>query len=194
MRIKNRQQGKTRPSSRNVLETLNDVLELINPTLSEEQRLLSVKTPADLYALRQQIKKISLIKTHVKSESNESASVEETENLPDSIKHALTTTATNMWRAKNKMIDRESGEARDEMKRVYRHIEAVLISLNSLGFEVHDLQGRPYDSGMPLKVVSFEPTPGLSREEITEMIKPTIMWRGQLMQIGEVIVGTPQST
>jgi hypothetical protein len=44
---------------------------------------------------------------------------------------------------------------------------------------------------MALKVISFEQTPGLSREEIKETIKPSIIWQGRLLQTGEVIVGTP---
>jgi hypothetical protein len=106
---------------------------------------------------------------------------------------AFATIATNAWRAKTKMVNPDTGEAKEEMKRVYRHIEAIFESLNQIGIDTIDPIGRVYDSGMALRVVSFEPTPGLSNEEITETIKPTVAWQGRLIQIGEVIVGTPQT-
>ena len=101
--------------------------------------------------------------------------------------------ATNTWRAIARMVDPDTGEARDEMKRVYRHIEAISGALKEMGVEIIDPTGRPYDLGMALKVISFEQTPGLAAEEIKETIKPSVVWQGRLIQMGEVIVGTPQT-
>jgi hypothetical protein len=106
---------------------------------------------------------------------------------------AFATIATNAWRAKTKMVNPDTGEAKEEMKRVYRHIEAIFESLSQIGVETIDPVGRVYDSGMALRVVSFEPTPGLSNEEIKETIKPSVVWQGRLIQMGEVVVGTPQT-
>ena len=101
--------------------------------------------------------------------------------------------ATNAWRAKVKMVDTETNEPKEEMKRVYRHVEAIFEALKQVGVEITDPIGRVYDSGMALKVVTFEPTVGLSKEEIKETIKPSVTWQGRLIQMGEVIVGTPQT-
>jgi hypothetical protein len=98
---------------------------------------------------------------------------------------------TNAWRAKVKMVDADTNEPTEPMKRVYRHVEAIFDALKQIGVEHIDVIGQPYDSGMALKVVTFEPTPGLSREEIKETIKPSVTWQGRLIQMGEVIVGTP---
>lgn len=106
---------------------------------------------------------------------------------------SIATIATNAWRAKIKMVDSNTGEAKEDMRRVYRHIEAIFESLKGIGVETIDPTGRAYDSGMALKVISFEQTPGLSKEEIKETIKPSVSWQGRLIQIGEVIVGTPQN-
>ena len=103
------------------------------------------------------------------------------------------TIITNAWRAKVKMLDADTNEPTEPMRRVYRHVEAIFDSLKQMGIEHNDPAGRPYDSGMALKVVTFEPTPGLSKEEIKETIKPSVTWRGRLIQMGEVIVGTPQN-
>jgi len=106
--------------------------------------------------------------------------------------NSLAQIATNAWRARIKMVDSCTGEAKEEMKRVYRHIEAIFDALEQIELDTIDPTGQKYDSGMALKVVSFERTPGLSKEEIKETIKPSVKWRGQLIQRGEVIVGTPQ--
>ena len=100
--------------------------------------------------------------------------------------------ATNAWRAQNKMVDSDTGEAKEEMKRVYRHIEGIIESLTQSGIQIIDPVGRAYDSGMALNVVSFEPTSGLTSEEIKETIKPSVALHGRLIQMGEVIVGTPE--
>jgi len=100
---------------------------------------------------------------------------------------------TNAWRAKVKMLDADTNEPTEPMKRVYRHVEAIFDALKQIGVEHLDPVGRAYDSGMALKVVTFEPTPGLSKEEIKETIKPSVTWQGRLIQMGEVIVGTPQT-
>lgn len=105
----------------------------------------------------------------------------------------VATVATNTWRAKIKMVDPETGEAREEMKRVYRHIEAIFDALKQAGVETIDPTGKAYNSGMALKVVSLEQMPGISKEEIKETVKPSVTWQGHLIQMGEVIVGTPEA-
>jgi hypothetical protein len=102
--------------------------------------------------------------------------------------------ATNVWKAKAKMLDGASGEVRDEMKRVYRHIESVLESLREMGLELKDHTGDAFDYGLPLKVISTQPTQGITRENVIETIKPTIYWQHQIIQTGEVVIATPVST
>ncbi len=180
--------GETTLSGRNTVETLNDLTRIINMLVPEGSKLPAVSSPKDLFALRQKIKSFSAV-TMIKAERHEA----QQQHDGNQIKAALANIATNAWRARNKMIDTDNGETKEEMKRVYRHIEAQFDSLNQIGVEVRDFRGRPYDAGMALKVISFEPQPGLSRDEVMETIKPTVTWNGQLLQMGEVIVGTPQS-
>jgi hypothetical protein len=99
--------------------------------------------------------------------------------------------ATCAWRARAKMVDPETGEPLEEMRRVYRFVEGIFSALAEAGLRVLDPKGRTYDSGMALKVLGFEPTPGLGREEIIETIRPSVVWHDRLLQMGEVIVGTP---
>ena len=112
---------------------------------------------------------------------------------PEDLAVALATIATNAWKARQKMWDAASGEVREEMKRVFRHIEAIQESLHSLGLETKDHTGDTFDYGLPLKVVTTQPMSGLTKETVTETIKPTIYWREQIIQMGEVVIATPAS-
>ncbi|MEY2484269.1 MAG: hypothetical protein QOK24_2797, partial [Verrucomicrobiota bacterium] len=99
--------------------------------------------------------------------------------VPTNVVKGIAEIATNVWKAKAKMVDSSSGEVRDEMKRVYRHIESILESLHEMGLEVKDHTGDAFDYGLPLKVVATQPTQGIIRESVIETIKPTIYWQQQ---------------
>lgn len=188
---KKRHQGKTRLTSRNAVDALNGLIEFTNALLSEKERLHSVNTPRDLFELRQRVKSLPTSASNNGGDSEGIEKIRKVEVVPTRVLQAFATIATNAWRTRNKMTDEDTGEAKEEMKRAYRHIEALFDALSEIGIEIRDMQGRAFDSGMALKVISFEPTPGLSREEIAETIKPTVTWQGELIQMGEVIVGTP---
>jgi hypothetical protein len=102
--------------------------------------------------------------------------------------------ATNAWRARNKLtIDTARGDARDEIKRVLRHVDAIFQNFQDMGLEVKDHTGSRFDYGLPLKVVATQPTEGMGTETIIETIKPTVYWNNQIIQMGEVVIATPAS-
>lgn len=103
----------------------------------------------------------------------------------------MATVATNAWKAKSKMMEGSSGEVREEMKRVYRHVEGILEALHEMGIEIKDHTGDAFDYGLPLKVVTTQPMSGLTKEKIIETIKPTVYWQRQIIQMGEVVIATP---
>jgi hypothetical protein len=103
---------------------------------------------------------------------------------------ALAVVATNAWKARAKMVD-EAGEPREEMKRIFRHVEAMLVALMEVGLKIKDHIGEAFDYGMPLRVITTQPTAGLARETVIETIKPTIYWRQRIIQTGEVVIATP---
>jgi hypothetical protein len=102
--------------------------------------------------------------------------------------------ATHVWRAKNKLVDPASGLPREETKRTYRHIESTLDALAQMGVVIRDQLNEPYDPGLPVNVLTFQPMPGLSRDTIVEVLRPTIIWQERVLQVGEVIVGTPETS
>jgi signal recognition particle subunit SEC65 len=107
---------------------------------------------------------------------------------------AFAAIATNAWRAKKKMLDVETGEPKDEMRRVYRHVEAILDALTESGVEIMDPCGQAYDTGLPVRVVSSEEREGLRREEIVETLKPAVRRQGKTLQQCEVVLGVPKQT
>ncbi|EDY20131.1 hypothetical protein CfE428DRAFT_2055 [Chthoniobacter flavus Ellin428] len=114
--------------------------------------------------------------------------------VPVEVVKAIADIANHLWKAHTKMLDTSTGEVREEMKRVYRHVDGSLESLTGIGVEVKDHTGDIFDYGLPLKVITTQPTPGLTREKVIETIKPTIYWQRQIIQMGEVVIATPAST
>jgi len=93
-----------------------------------------------------------------------------------------------------KTVDPTTGEPRDEMKRVHRHIEGALEVLKQMGLTINDWVNQPYDAGLPVKVLTFQPSPGVKRDTVLETVRPTVMWKDRIVQVGEVVVGTPVGT
>jgi hypothetical protein len=100
--------------------------------------------------------------------------------------------ATGLWRLRGRMVDAGTGEPHPEMRRAFRHLQAVWDALARAGVEVQEHAGRPFDPGQSLRVLAFQPTAGLPRETVLETVKPCVYLDGQRIQVGEVIVGTPE--
>jgi hypothetical protein len=72
-----------------------------------------------------------------------------------------------------------------------RHaVRRITETLKSMGIEVVDFVGRPYDAGMVPEVVDVREDQGLpeGRAIIDETIAPTVTWRGQVIKPGQIIV------
>lgn len=163
-------------------------LSVFNIPIPEELRIPAALDATGLHVIKERMSELEQQMAKIRHEAGQPQKVEV---IPQAVVQAIGNVATNAWRAKIKMVDSDTGEAREEMKKVYRHIEGIFEALKVIGVETIDPVGRAYDSGMALKVVSFEQTPGVSKEEIKETVKPSISWQGRLIQMGEVIVGTP---
>ena len=109
---------------------------------------------------------------------------------PDYLK-VLVSIATNAWRAKMKMLDSNTGEVREEMKRVDRHIETIYRNLAELGIVIRNHTGDVYDEGQPMKVIASKPMPGLAKKRVSETLLPSIFWNNRLIQNGEIEITTP---
>ncbi|MCX6968367.1 MAG: hypothetical protein NTZ46_11445 [Verrucomicrobia bacterium] len=99
--------------------------------------------------------------------------------------------ANNAWRAMTKMIDKFSGEVKEEFQGVAKPVDGILRGLKELGFTIKGHTGDPYDEGMFLKVIAAEPTAGISRARVKETFKPTIRYNSKILQPGEIILEIP---
>jgi hypothetical protein len=99
---------------------------------------------------------------------------------------------TGLWRIEQNVKIPPGVEPNDKQRRANRHVNSLLDKVRESGFTIKDHTNEPYDSGMNLNVVAFDPRPGISHEVIVETIKPTIHVNDHLIQIGEVIVASPE--
>jgi hypothetical protein len=105
----------------------------------------------------------------------------------------LADVGTGLWRLKQKMVQPGSSLPLPEMRRAYRHLEYTWEALTEAGIEIQDHIDSLFDSGLSLQVIAFQPMHGVKQEKVIETIKPSIYYRGNRIQMGQVIVGTPES-
>lgn len=108
----------------------------------------------------------------------------------EEMRRMIANVGTGLWRMRQKMLQPGTDEPFEEMRRVYRHFESVWDAIIQAGAEIQDHTDAIHESGTRLNVVAFEPTAGIEREVVKETLKPTIYFRGHLIQTGEVIVAT----
>lgn len=128
----------------------------------------------------------------VPSESKPEPAPAAAESL-DAVSGLLAGLATQVWRARNRIIDPETGEPREEMKRIHRHVDGAYETLAQMGLTINDWVKQPYDPGLPVKVLTFQPTSDVQRDTVLEAVRPSVIWKDHLLQMGEVIVGIPPS-
>ncbi|GAA2438290.1 hypothetical protein GCM10010191_61790 [Actinomadura vinacea] len=107
---------------------------------------------------------------------------------PDGLSgHSLADVATSLWRLRTRM-DRMD----DPPRAIVRHLETAWDALADADVVIKDHLGEPFDVGLAMSVVAYEPTPGLGREQIIETVRPGVYLGGRSIQMAEVIVGTPE--
>lgn len=100
--------------------------------------------------------------------------------------------ANSAWDLRKGCIDSGTGEPKPHLAKIARHVERLWDSLERVGLNIQDHYNQPFDSGQSLEVLAFQPTPGVEREIVAETIRPTVYLQGQRIQVGQVIVATPQ--
>lgn len=101
--------------------------------------------------------------------------------------------ATNVWRMKRQVYD-EEGEPKDGMEKIARYLVSLSGALEDAQVKIYDFDGRRYDEGDDVKVISFEDRPDLKKDEYIETLLPTVRWtdkdgRTFVLQKAEVVVG-----
>ena len=99
---------------------------------------------------------------------------------------------TMVWRMQQRLAATE--QLPRSLQKLSRDVERTWDALTQNGIEIKDHTGGDYDGGMALRVITSEPVAGLARRQIIETLKPTIYYRGRIIQVGEVVVGVPEET
>ncbi|QUH04015.1 hypothetical protein HUO13_27205 [Saccharopolyspora erythraea] len=73
-----------------------------------------------------------------------------------------------------------------------RDLTAMSERLSKAGVRVQNHDGVPWDPGMSLKAIAYEPRSNLDRETVVETERPTVYRGGRCIQFGHVIVGVPE--
>jgi hypothetical protein len=134
--------------TREQLDLLEDLIQLIQPTLSREEQVMSDER--------------------------------------GSMARFLVDLGTGIWRIRRKIegLSRMPKEIKDALY----SLESTWASMSEGGVEILDHTGT-----IPLKdeakVVEVREIPNLTRDQVVETIKPTIMLKGEVIQVGEVVMG-----
>lgn len=102
--------------------------------------------------------------------------------------------ATAVWRMRDKFKMVNIDDLPDEITKANRHLESIWDTLISAKVEIRDHTNEKYVPGMALKVIAFQPTSSVQTEKIAETIKPSVFYKDTLIQVGEVIVATSDTT
>jgi hypothetical protein len=116
-----------------------------------------------------------------------------TEELSENTQKLLSEIATSLWRLKRKIAASPGLAAPDRAS--MHHLQTAWDVLLAAGLEIRDHTGEPLPkSGIyALKRLAFQPQDGLTSEQVIETVKPSVVYRGRVIQMGEVIVGIPKS-
>jgi hypothetical protein len=106
----------------------------------------------------------------------------------------LADVGTGLWRLRQKMVVPGTEKPLEEMRRAYRHLEFTLDALARTNIRIQDHTGEMVPEGgiSKLKVLAYQPHPGIEHKQVQETIKPTIYYMDQMIQMGEVIVSVPE--
>lgn len=105
---------------------------------------------------------------------------------------ALAEAMTTLWRAQRKLAQDPAGLSRYAVQ-ADRYLADCRTELSRAGLTVQDHDGDPYHPGRALEVIGYEDAPSCDVETVVVTVRPSVYFRGELIQMGQVIVGRPQS-
>ncbi|MET9834951.1 hypothetical protein ABZ078_38040 [Streptomyces sp. NPDC006385] len=99
--------------------------------------------------------------------------------------------AIGIWRALRKLDQGTGPLSAADLRQVRRQVHASRQALADDGLEIQEHDGMPFDSGQSLEALVIQDEPGLDREVVLETVRPSVYFRGERIQMGQVIVGRP---
>lgn len=100
----------------------------------------------------------------------------------------LKTVGTGLWRIQRAMKRFQDNQTPEGLEKVSRHIESLVMLLAQQKFEIVDHTGQEYRG---TEALSSETSASNETDDnrVIETIKPTIRYKKNIVQVGEVIVG-----
>ncbi|MGD0815324.1 MAG: hypothetical protein ABSA83_17135 [Verrucomicrobiota bacterium] len=110
----------------------------------------------------------------------------------------LAVAGTGLWRTRRNMVPPGFGRLLEKrplegLRKPFQWVDSTWEKLKELGLEIQDHTCDRYISGQSLKA-HFEPPPSginLHEDTVIDTITPTIFFEGKIIQMGEVVVGSP---
>src|SRR5262245_17113628 len=78
--------------------------------------------------------------------------------LVEEMLRMIANVGTGLWRMRQKMVNPDTNEPHEEMRRIYRNFESVWDSIDQAEVQIQDHTGNLYKSGTTLRVIAFQPT------------------------------------
>jgi hypothetical protein len=103
-----------------------------------------------------------------------------------SLEHVLAEVATGLWR-----LQRRLGSDTPETRAAARQVRRILDVLGDADIRIDDHHGVPFDPGLAIDVVAYQPTEGVEREQVIDTEQPSVFRGTTTLQRGRVIVGVP---
>lgn len=112
--------------------------------------------------------------------------------LHENLKKFLCTLAIEIWRLHRKVERLNSNITPDDQAGLSFSVNRLESGLRDIGLECREYTNQPYDAGMQLTVLAYEPHEGVhgNREIIHQTVSPSVFFGGQLLQQGEVVVSS----
>lgn len=109
----------------------------------------------------------------------------------------LVAIGTRLWQLRTEMMGNEGNTQPDALRRASRHLEVLWDRFAEAGLDIDDLSNEIISEtgGHPgLKVLAYQPTNRVTCYRVIDTVKPMIKFNNEIIQDGEVIVGTPEKS
>ena len=119
-----------------------------------------------------------------------------TTRLPGLSDPQLAAICTRVWRLRNELMRSPEDESVTPSGYAANYLDDLWQQLSEAGVEIRDHTGEavPKTGVYMLKTIAHQPMTGIERQRVIETVKPTIYLNNRILQVGEVIVGTPKSS
>jgi hypothetical protein len=116
-------------------------------------------------------------------------SSEDRPTLPRPLLDSLARIATSAWTIRRKTRQSVSNV---ESGALSLHADAIFDALRQTGVEIEEYPEQPYRPGLDVEILVFQPNAGVEQDTITSTVRPAVLFQGQIIQRGQVIVSTPE--